>query len=219
MPSRGTARSIPTVRWCAPRAGWESASAMPEPGDTPPSANPFWAFSVDLYGRPGVAAACLALQDRRGVDVNLLLLCCWAAAHGRRLRREDLSRLDAHVAPWRDAVTRPLRAVRRWLKAPGDAPGAAARRLRARVQEDELAAEAIAQEMLVQALGTDVAKAPSAAPVASGDPALAAANLRACCFAMSGSLPDAADRRDLAVVLAAGWPDLTPAQVEALLTA
>jgi uncharacterized protein (TIGR02444 family) len=38
-----------------------------------PPDDPFWRFSLDLYGRPGVAPACLALQDEAGADVNLVL--------------------------------------------------------------------------------------------------------------------------------------------------
>ena len=38
----------------------------------------FWDFSLEIYAKPGVAQACLALQDECGADVNLLLFCCWA---------------------------------------------------------------------------------------------------------------------------------------------
>ncbi|MGE4220898.1 MAG: TIGR02444 family protein, partial [Alphaproteobacteria bacterium] len=41
-----------------------------------------WPFSLSVYARPGVAEACLALQARRGLDVNLLLWCGWRAAVG-----------------------------------------------------------------------------------------------------------------------------------------
>ena len=51
----------------------------------------FWAFSLDVYGRPGVAPACLALQDRHGLDVNLLLFCCWAASQGVTLDQRTLA--------------------------------------------------------------------------------------------------------------------------------
>ena len=40
----------------------------------------FWDFSVRTYGVPGVSQACLALQDERGVDVNMLLYCIWIGA-------------------------------------------------------------------------------------------------------------------------------------------
>ena len=32
-----------------------------------------WAFALAIYARPGVAEACLALQNEAGVDVMLLL--------------------------------------------------------------------------------------------------------------------------------------------------
>ena len=41
-----------------------------------------WRFSLTVYGRAGVPAACLALQDEGGRDVNLLLYCCWVGASG-----------------------------------------------------------------------------------------------------------------------------------------
>jgi uncharacterized protein (TIGR02444 family) len=37
----------------------------------------FWDFSVRTYGRPGVAEACLALQNRDGADVNMLMFAAW----------------------------------------------------------------------------------------------------------------------------------------------
>ncbi|MCG8546534.1 MAG: TIGR02444 family protein, partial [Alphaproteobacteria bacterium] len=37
-----------------------------------PPGNAFWNFSLRAYARPGVADACIRLQDRYGVDVNVL---------------------------------------------------------------------------------------------------------------------------------------------------
>jgi uncharacterized protein (TIGR02444 family) len=37
-----------------------------------PGVNPFWEFSLAFYAEPGVAPACLAMQDLEGVDVNLV---------------------------------------------------------------------------------------------------------------------------------------------------
>lgn len=42
--------------------------------------NPFWRFSCAVYAAPGVAQACLELQDTHGADVNLLLLAAWLGA-------------------------------------------------------------------------------------------------------------------------------------------
>lgn len=35
--------------------------------------HPFWDFSLEVYPREGVGAACLALQARHEIDVNVLL--------------------------------------------------------------------------------------------------------------------------------------------------
>ena len=52
----------------------------------------FWKFSLELYDREGVAAACLALQEEYQLDVNLLLFCYW---HGSNFGVIDTERLPA----------------------------------------------------------------------------------------------------------------------------
>jgi uncharacterized protein (TIGR02444 family) len=80
-------------------------------------AEPFWDYSLALYRRPGVEGACLDLQRRHGLDVNLLLLCCWLGARGVALDRAALERAELAVRAWQVEVVQPLRAVRRRLKA------------------------------------------------------------------------------------------------------
>ena len=81
------------------------------------SGRALWHYSLDLYAKPGVSSALIGLQNRRGADVNLLLLCCFAATSGcGRLSGEELRRLDAAIKTWRDEVTRPLRKVRERIK-------------------------------------------------------------------------------------------------------
>lgn len=75
-----------------------------------------WDWAVEAYGRPGVADACLRLQDRAGVDVPLLLCACWLAARGRRLDVATAQKLHNAVAPWQREVVTPLRHARRFLK-------------------------------------------------------------------------------------------------------
>ncbi|MGY8963505.1 MAG: DUF2390 domain-containing protein, partial [Rhodospirillales bacterium] len=43
--------------------------------------NPFWEFAISAYSRPGVEKAMLSLQDRMGVDINMVLFCVWLATH------------------------------------------------------------------------------------------------------------------------------------------
>lgn len=106
--------------------------------------NPFWAWSLRVYRKRDVLPACLALQDRSGVNVNLLLFCLWAGREGRTLRGATLNQALAVVRDW-CAIIDPLRQSRRVLKA-STAPDA--RRLRARVLQIELEAERLVQDRL-----------------------------------------------------------------------
>jgi uncharacterized protein (TIGR02444 family) len=126
----------------------------------------FWEFSLELYALPGVAAACLALQEAEGRDVNIVLFCLYSGmVLGRPLDAADLARLATAVAEWNALAVRPLRALRRGLK-PLDADPAAAA-FRRRVQALELEAERQAQLRLEAALppvpagagGLDLARA------------------------------------------------------------
>jgi len=47
--------------------------------------NDFWEFSLNVYARPGVEQACLALQEQAGADVNLLLFSLWLATQRRQV--------------------------------------------------------------------------------------------------------------------------------------
>ncbi|MBN9498051.1 MAG: TIGR02444 family protein [Alphaproteobacteria bacterium] len=73
-----------------------------------------WAFCLTLYARPGVAPACLALQDRHGADIPLLLAVLW---HGLRgYGPAPLGKWRLLSKAWqRDAVV-PLRDLRRAMK-------------------------------------------------------------------------------------------------------
>lgn len=78
--------------------------------------HPLWTFSIDLYQRHGVAEACLALQDRCGADVNLLLTVTWLASQQRLVNRQLLVELERLSIDWRRYCLQPLREVRRHLK-------------------------------------------------------------------------------------------------------
>jgi uncharacterized protein (TIGR02444 family) len=111
--------------------------------------SPFWRFSLDFYRRPGVAEACLVLQDGCGVDVNLLLLFLWLATLRRLLTPQTVRTVCGRAERWREDVVKPLRAVRRRLKEGAhlvDRPAAEA--FRARVKIVELESERLQQEAL-----------------------------------------------------------------------
>ena len=90
--------------------------------------NEFWDWAVAVYARPGVAAACLDLQDAYGQNVPLLLWALW--------RGGDVTRAIAVARSWEDEVVAPLRGVRRRLKGRAGAEG-----LREHVKAVELEAE------------------------------------------------------------------------------
>ncbi|WP_332712774.1 TIGR02444 family protein [Pelagibacterium mangrovi] len=108
---------------------------------------PHWRFAVDLYARDGVSQACLALQDRFGVDVIVLMAALYGAvALGKAPGADDIERMDAAIVQWRHAVVHPLREVRRYLKMAD--MGEAAERLREIVKSSELRSEQIELALL-----------------------------------------------------------------------
>jgi len=63
------------------------------------SGEAFWRFSLAFYARPGMADALIALQDRAGLDVNLMLFALWRGAlHGQRLHASEMRAAEAPVA-------------------------------------------------------------------------------------------------------------------------
>ncbi|HVO16110.1 MAG TPA: TIGR02444 family protein [Alphaproteobacteria bacterium] len=167
--------------------------------------HPFWDFSLRVYGQPGVAPACLELQDRHGLDVNLLLLCCWLG-HCQKAppTRGDVVRLAQTVTAWHNDVVRPLRHARRRLKAPGPtiAPPLA-EALREQVKRIELDAEHVEQLTLAAAL-------PQAETLKTPLPGHAVAALGFYLDSV-GVSPDETDRQNLTALLRAAFPD-TPAE-------
>ncbi len=111
--------------------------------------SPFWSFSLAIYGAPGVQEECLHLQERYGVDVNVLLFCAYVgAAYGALLSDGDVRAAVAATRDWNRAIVGSLREARRALKplaADASAPAAA---LRTVVKGAELEAERIEQMTL-----------------------------------------------------------------------
>ncbi len=161
---------------------------------------PFWLFSGGVYGRPGVAEACLDLQDHHGLDVNLLLFCAWAGTRGRRLDNADLGLLRSASRPWQDEVVAPLRAARRWLKQQVAVPEDIGEAFREEVKGLELQAEMLEQLVLYQELEV---------PDGSSDAEAVAANLRLYLTRFK-PLPTDDDLADLAAILHGACPEVAP---------
>jgi uncharacterized protein (TIGR02444 family) len=114
--------------------------------------SPLWRFSLAVYRGAGVQEECLAVQERFGVDVNLLMLCAYlGAVEGAVLSASDVAdALDATGA-WHANAVKSLRQVRRTLKPWGSGEGPFANvveALRTKVKGAELEAEQIEQAMM-----------------------------------------------------------------------
>ena len=100
----------------------------------------FWKFSLELYDREGVAAACLALQEEYQLDVNLLLFCYWQGTNFGVVETELLRQVIDFSAEWRRHVVQPLRDARNWMKLNAD-NNEQLQLVRAGIKTEELAAE------------------------------------------------------------------------------
>lgn len=141
---------------------------MADPAALLPEHFPFWDWSLAIYARVGVAEACLGLQDRHGVDVNLVLFAVWLAVDGCPLGDDattaatTLARLAGDAGRWQVEMIQPLRSCRRAARSAGAAlPPRALERLRDALKALELEAERHEQWLLYQAA---VALLPPGAP-------------------------------------------------------
>ncbi|MBI2320202.1 MAG: TIGR02444 family protein [Betaproteobacteria bacterium] len=166
---------------------------------TRPAPHPFWQFSLRTYGKPGVEQACLRLQDHHGADVNLVLLCCWAAVIGRGpLDTERIRAAMSATERWQAEIIGPLRAARRSLKR--DFEGVAADQcseLRKSIGRAELECEHAEQLLLAR----QVEALPQAPEV---DPALSARTSIEGYLAALGARLDKTAQEDIDTVIAAG---------------
>lgn len=119
-----------------------------------------WDWTLEAYGRPGVAEACLALQDRHRQNTSFLLWAVWAEAADPAL----LARAADVARRWEMLALSPIREVRRALKPPfGGVADEPREGLRDEVKAVELRAERVLMEALEAMTGGR-----------GGEPALAA---------------------------------------------
>lgn len=110
-----------------------------------------WAFSADVYSRPGVEASCLKLQARYGLSISLLLGAIWLGLEGRgRLGVSDVEQAVRRAQEWDREVIDPLRALRRHLKlTPPRGVEQDTHALRQQLMDAELAAEQVEQRLFL----------------------------------------------------------------------
>jgi uncharacterized protein (TIGR02444 family) len=120
--------------------------ATSEAAGEPPGGEALWHFSLAFYERPRVAEALTGLQDRAGLDVNLMLFALWAGASGGgELTAETLAVAARIARPIRSDLIEPLRALRRKLRLNPDPD---IQQLRQGIKSLELAAEKLVQDRL-----------------------------------------------------------------------
>lgn len=160
--------------------------------------HPFWQFSLRTYWKPGVEQACLSLQDRDGADVNILLLCCWAAASGRgALGTRTLRAAMSSAKRWQTEVIEPLRAVRRNLKQGfAGVPQETTAALRKKIGKVEIECE-LAEQLLLALHGDAL---PQGIRTDAGRAAKTSIERYLACL---GARPDKAAREDIATLIAA----------------
>lgn len=113
-----------------------------------------WDYSCELYAKPPVTELCLQLQERYGLDVNLILFCIWYGRYWGQMPDTLLADAVRHCSDWRSAVVQPLRNVRTQMK--NDTTlrsrfhGTDYETLRENIKKLELNAEKIQQEALEQ---------------------------------------------------------------------
>ncbi|MCU1476665.1 MAG: hypothetical protein JWQ64_1358 [Subtercola sp.] len=158
-------------------------------------------FALSIYGADGVSAACLLLQARADLDVNLVLFAAFVGARGGALTPSQVSSAGSRIDEWNTEVVRPLRAVRQRLKSgPSPAPDERTAALRSAIQKLEIEAELIELAEL-GALGETL----DTEPVPSGTAARAAAAAAAAAIsvvlrAKTGRLPDVNESDAIAAI-------------------
>ncbi|MCH7543578.1 MAG: TIGR02444 family protein [Proteobacteria bacterium] len=181
------------------------------------SDNPCWDFALLVYRRDGVADACLALQDAHGIDVNVLLFCCWFGESGRGgLSAKEMADALALVDPWHQGVVRRLRAVRARLKGGlGDIDVEFSDPLRGQIMASELDAEHVEHMTLMAAFERPAAEPMPPAEQRAKD---AAGNVALYFDALGVKLAEA-ETAQLMTILGGGFPDLDRRRLAAAIDA
>lgn len=175
--------------------------------------HPFWDFSLEVYGKDGVPQACLVLQERHHIDVNVLLFCCWLGASGRGAMTEaETGNMVGAVDTWHETVVRELRAVRQRMKGGmPPAPIALSDPLRSRIAKIEVDCEHVEQLMLTEAVDR-----PANAETARDRRADDAIKNIGSYFNRLGVSVDGTDHEPMGIILGAAFSDLGQERLDTL---
>ncbi|MEM6912424.1 MAG: TIGR02444 family protein, partial [Pseudomonadota bacterium] len=108
-----------------------------------------WDYAVAVYALDGVQQRLLALQDRHGADVNVILWCLWCGREGIIMADKDVPRIIASADALTEQAVRPLRQVRRYLTS---SQGVSSADEIASLRKDVLALELRAEKLVLNAL-------------------------------------------------------------------
>jgi len=149
------------------------------------------------------------LQDRRDIDVNMMLFCCWVGASGGGIiGHRKMAAAQAASGPWQRDVVVPLRRIRRDLKGAGEAGNL----LRRRVAAAEIDSEH-AEQLIISATW---ARRPDGSRTETLRINDACANLRHYLEALDLT-PGEPDRYDLATLLGGAFPQCSRSDMDARL--
>lgn len=106
------------------------------------------------------------MQDRFGVDVNLLLFCVYVGVkHSLILSERDISQIYALIEPWQKNVVLPFRTIRKTMKLMrthfGEHLSVTIETLRTKIKTLEIESEHIEQTMLSDWLALRASEVPS----------------------------------------------------------
>ncbi|MEM5528204.1 TIGR02444 family protein [Gammaproteobacteria bacterium AS21] len=76
--------------------------------------NPLWEFALDYYANQDIAQCLLALQDRDGYQVNVLIFTIWLTSKGLKLQK--LPTKEQQVGRWHRDISVNIRALRQSVK-------------------------------------------------------------------------------------------------------
>ena len=110
----------------------------------------FWEYSKKLYSK--VSHSFIWLQDFRGLDVNLLLFCCWRGQLGQLFSPTDIRLFCDKVSGIRQNFILPIREARKYL--PKIEWSIKSKNLKKKLLAIELEGERIEQTILVNSLGS-----------------------------------------------------------------
>lgn len=165
----------------------------------------FWSYSLDSYKRPGVATACLALQEQLDIDVNVLLYCCWHGATRGCVVERDFEAVLEFTGNWSSSLVRPLRAARSWLRNEGcdrnEIPADDCDALRQSIKDAELESERLQQLAMERLTAT-----PCQQPRSESARADAALQNIAAYLQKLGSTVTDESRSNLAIVISGVFP-------------